>query len=141
MDTSEKYFQMYSLAHELRVSLEPRIDNTVKTSPFHGPPRVDTLLDMLKKTHTVGAVLQGLYEFYEPEHFCPDQGNELITCNCASKGVERRKGFESVEQFALAYVMDELYKKQWNGRHWVSRHTIPSNTSARHDANKGCENI
>jgi hypothetical protein len=45
----------------------------------------------------------------------------LLKCNCASAGIERRKGFETVEQFVLAYVMDELYKKQWSGQRWVSR--------------------
>ena len=135
MDTSNKYIEMCGSANELQIKWEPRqgdFASGLKTGfilrhlPREGEslswlPLHDQLLEMLKDTHTLGAVLQGLYWFYEPEHFCPNQGDDLVTCSCASAGVERRKGLDTIEQFALAYIMDELYKKQWNGSRWVGR--------------------
>jgi hypothetical protein len=132
MDTSNKYIEMCGSANELQLKWEPRqgdFASCLKTGfilkhlPREGEslswlPRQDQLLDMLKGTHTVGAVLQGLYEFYEPEHFCPDADNDVVTCGCEALGVERRKGLDTIEQFALAYVMDELYKKRWDGTMW-----------------------
>ncbi len=82
-------------------------------------PQLDKLLELLKDTHTLGAILQGLYWFYEPEHFCPNSDNDVVTCKCALVGTERRKTFDTIEQFALAFVMDELYKKRWNGSAWI----------------------
>jgi len=84
-------------------------------------PRQDQLQDMLKDTHTLGAIIQGLYWFYDPEHFCPDSDNDIITCECKSVRKERTKLFNTIDQFTLAFVMDELYEKKWNGSDWINR--------------------
>ena len=75
-------------------------------------------MDFRSKAHTLGAVIQGLYEFYEPEHYCLNADDAFRPCNCASIGVERRKEFDMIEQFALAFVMEELYNKRWDGTKW-----------------------
>ena len=93
-------------------------------------PRIDQLCDMIKNTHTIGATIQGLYWFYEPEHFCPNSDDDFMTCKCADIGIERRKRFNTIEKFALAFVMDEVYKKRWNGFEWIK--DAPTIASASH---------
>ena len=82
-------------------------------------PYQDQLQEAMKESHTMGAMIQDLYWFYEPEHFCPDRDNDYIECKCEEIGTARRKMFTSIEQFWLAVVMDELYKKEWSGSEWI----------------------
>ncbi len=84
-------------------------------------PRQDQLQEMLKGSHTIVAIIQGLHWFCDPDHFCPDNDNEHKNCKCYEIGIERRKMFKTIEQFTLAFVMDELYKKKWNGSEWIKR--------------------
>lgn len=81
-------------------------------------PSQNYLQKMLENTHTLGAIIQGLYWFYDPEHFCPND-DDIIACDCESIGKERRKMFNTIEQFTLAFVMNELYEKHWNGSVWI----------------------
>ena len=108
MDKSVKYQDMWDAAVDLHTEGMP-----VKA------PRLDLMLEALKDTHTFGSVMQGLYGFYEPEHFCPNSDDDIITCRCEALGIERRKGLDTIEQFALAFVMGELYDKRWDGSEWV----------------------
>jgi len=73
-------------------------------------PYQDQLQELLKDSHTLGAILRGLYWFYDDD----------VTCKCAEIGIARRKMLDTIEQFTLAFVMDELYKKKWNdeGERW-----------------------
>lgn len=82
-------------------------------------PRQDQCQEIMKESHTLGAMIQDIYWFYEPEHFCPDQDNDYRECKCDEIGITRRKMFDSIEQLWLAVVMDELYKKEWNGSEWI----------------------
>ena len=130
MDISKQYIKMCESAKEIQKLVQDNFDGTYGSEKdFWGYserkdrlvwlPRQDQLQKMLKDTHTLGAIIQGLYWFYEPEHFCPDTDNEYRECKCSSIGIERRKMFETIEQFTLAFVMDELYNKKWDGSDWI----------------------
>ena len=84
-------------------------------------PRQDQLQEILKESHSMGTMIQDLYWFYDPEHFCPESDNEFRVCTCEQKGVERRTHFSTIEQLWLAVVMDEIYKKEWNGIEWLPK--------------------
>lgn len=131
MDTTEQYIKMCESSKEIQKLVQHNLDNTYGSKEdFWGYsdrkgrlvwlPRQDQLQKMLKNTHTMGAIIQGLYWFYEPEQFCPDTDNKYRECKCSSTGIERRGIFETIEQVTLAFVMDELYKKKWNGSEWIN---------------------
>ena len=135
MDKSEQNIKMCESAKEIQKLVQDNFDGTCGSKEdFWGYserkdrlvwlPRQDQLQEMLKDTHTLGAIIQGLYWFYEPEHFCPDNDNDIINCNCESIGKERRKIFNTIEQFTLAFVMDELYNKEWNGEDEWSKNKL-----------------
>jgi len=84
-------------------------------------PRQDQLQEKLKESHSMGAMIQDLYWFYDPEHFCPETDDEYRICTCKQKGIERRTRFCSIEQLWLGVVMDEIYKKEWDGFEWFSK--------------------
>ena len=69
----------------------------------------------------MGAMIMDLYWFYDPEHFCTSDDSEYSTCTCKQKGIERRTRFGSIEQLWLAVVMNEKYKKEWNGIEWLPK--------------------
>lgn len=63
--------------------------------------------------------IRKLNEFYNPERFCINREDDVITCKYEAIGTERRKMFITMEQITLAYVMNELYNKSWNGSEWI----------------------
>ena len=130
MDTTKQYIKMCESAKEIQKLVQNNLDGTYGSKEDFWKyserkdrlvwlPRQDQLQEMLKDTHTLGAIIQGLYWFYEPEHFCPDTDNEYRECKCSSIGIERRKMFETIEQFTLAFVMGALYDKKWDGSDWI----------------------
>lgn len=139
MDTSEKYIELCKQATEIQNAWIPEYGDfyadrqTIRNVgtrhekefvckrplpiPFVWLPRIDQLQSMLKNTHTLGAILQGLYSFYDTDEFCPEEST-YKECKCEEIGILRRKMFDSIEQFQLAFLMDELYKKEWTGTEW-----------------------
>lgn len=72
---------------------------------------------------TLGAVIQGLHEFYDPEHFCPSDE----TCDeCKTKGNYRRRAFKTIKQYMLAFTMQERFNKVWSIAlgEWVQQRAI-----------------
>ncbi len=126
MDMSKVYVKMCGQANELQKLYELHLKTDDESHEYFDDdfiwlPRQDQLLALLKDTHTIGVILQGLYWFCDPEHFCPNSDDEVSSCKCTSIGIERRKTFTSIEQFTLAFVMDELFDKVWNGEDWVKK--------------------
>jgi len=130
MDTTKQYIKMCESAKEIQKLVQNNLDGTYGSQKDFWEyserkdrlvwlPRQDQLQKMLKESHTIGAIIQGLYWFYDPEHFCLDNDNEYKECKCSSIGIERRKMFNSIEQFTLAFVMGALYDKKWDGSDWI----------------------
>lgn len=80
-------------------------------------PREEDLWAMLTATHTLCAKISMFHEFYDPEFYCPES---TAPCKaCSSLGKHRRTTFTTLKQFLLAFVMEERWKKAWDGKSWI----------------------
>lgn len=146
MDTSIKYIEMCNVKeiqdlwipeygdfyidnHDTRRVIGTRIEKEFSSDrplpiPFTWLPRQDQLQEIMKGTHTIGSLIKDLAEFYDPESVCPDTNDIDRKCKCQYIGKSRRLLFDSIEQFQLALSMDELYKKEWDGKRWISKEVV-----------------
>jgi len=57
-----------------------------------------------------------IHEFAFPEEYCIHEP----TCKKWTElGTARRKYFNTMEQWTLAFIMDDIHNKQWDGSEWV----------------------
>jgi len=88
--------------------------NDALTGRFIFLPKQDQLQEMLLDDWHMSGLMQMANSNYWSESDCPDEP----TCSeCIEKGKYFR-AFKSFEQLWLAFVMEEKYNKQWNGKEW-----------------------
>lgn len=88
-------------------------DNEIKTPPL-----------------TLGAVIVGLNEFYDPEHVCPSYEPCEI---CIKNGVYNRTTFTTMKQIMLAFAMKERFNMIWDS---AEETWVVAQRTMRNDRNK-----
>jgi hypothetical protein len=137
----KEHIEMYTKATELQAAWNPAIgdrrvristrDRYIGTVGTDGDerkykdeyiwiPTQEQLQEMLLKTCTVEYLIASLHKFYNPENTCPDSDSNYSACNkCIEIGTFRRTSFLTMDLIWLAFTMDELYGKKWNGTEWI----------------------
>ena len=80
--------------------------------------RQDQLQAILASDVTIGYMIVGLDAFYDPESQC----GHIEPCEiCKERGVRRRLGYDTMEQWYLAFVMYEKFGLEWDATEekWV----------------------
>lgn len=84
-------------------------------------PRQDQLQEMLNWKHQPRAMLRNMANFVNDGHclsLCEEKHGEFKAYGKRISTLHMKNW--SPEQLWLAFVMYEKYKKQWNGKEWVS---------------------
>lgn len=141
MDTSEKYIEMCKAATNLLdewipadgdfyvysiVIRDPQIfisssrfgTELVDTSHWIRILRQDQLQNMLSSDVDLGYLIVGFAAFYDPEGQC---GHVDPCSKCKNIGKHRRKTYDTMEQWWLAFVIYEKFDKEWDGNVWTER--------------------
>ena len=80
-------------------------------------PQQDQLQEMLKITHLTNPynLVSFLWNVLNEDETCPEE----VPCEECIKESMYWRGFKTMEQLWLAFIMKEKYNKEWRGNKWT----------------------